>query len=118
MSSYQQIQGLTQHAETRLTEFVQNFGNPEKLDWKTAYIACLGVLEDNLNYVSRPLSWELPGADSVDGCAHSFAAELDDLIIVTADLDESAAPLSTDAQEDPEDTDPAFPASDPRGVQR
>ncbi|MEA5251002.1 hypothetical protein [Xanthomonas fragariae] len=101
MISYQQIQGLTQHAETRLTEFVQRFGNPEKIDLKTAYIACLGVLEDNLNCASLPLSWELPVADSVDGCAHSFVAELDDLIIVTADvpgLDSYLTVKITDAQ--------------------
>ncbi|WDK04531.1 hypothetical protein [Xanthomonas campestris] len=152
MNNYQQIQGLTQHAETRLKEFVQEFGNPERIGWETAYIACLGVLEDNLNCASLPLSWELPVADSNDGCAHTFTAELDDLIIVNADEDDSAAsyiipdeswlmlrqlqvqrhPLagdvpgvdsyltvhSTDAHDDPDATDPVYPASRPRGVQR
>ncbi|WP_349809688.1 hypothetical protein ABQY58_025175 (plasmid) [Xanthomonas hortorum pv. hederae] len=142
MKSYQQIQGLTHHAETRLIEFVQNFGNGERLGWKTAYIACLRVLEDNLNCASQHLSWELPAADSADGCAHTFTAELDDLIIVSTDDDVFAAPLIpdewwlitdddevaaplmpdkwvliADAQEDPEGADPACPASHPRGVQ-
>lgn len=125
MKSYQQIQGLTHHAETRLIEFVQNFGNGERLGWKTAYIACLRVLEDNLNCASQHLSWELPVADSADGCAHTFTAELDDLIIVSTDDDVFAAPLMPDkwaliddAQGDSEGADPACPASHPRGVQQ
>ncbi|WP_372371922.1 hypothetical protein [Xanthomonas axonopodis] len=124
MSSYQQIQGLTQHAETRLTEFMQKFGNRKRLSRKTAYIACLHVLEDNLNSASQHLSWELPAADSADGCAHTFTAELDDLIIVSTDDDVFAAPLIpdewwliADAQEDSEGADPACPASHPCGVQ-
>lgn len=81
MDTYQQIHDFTTAGAGKFADFIAEHAKPE-LDEAMHKLECLGVIEDNLNGTSAgPLAWELSAASSIDGRAHMFAAELDDLII-------------------------------------
>lgn len=83
MDSYQQIHDFTAAGAARFAAFLSLHGFHE-LNADACRMACLGVMEDNLNgSASAPLSWELGAASSRDSAAHTFEADFDDLIIET-----------------------------------
>lgn len=84
MEIYQQIHDFTGAGADRFAEFIQKH-SAEGISPEALRMACLGVLEDNLNGVGGPLAWELAGANSRDGQPHTFIAEIDDLIIEAVD---------------------------------
>ncbi len=81
METYQQIHGFTQEGDAKFAAFLSRVAVAEANNSAVLYSACLGVLEDNLNGAGGPLAWELSPAYSLDGDAHTFTADVDDLII-------------------------------------
>ena len=88
MDTYQQIHDFTPAGVGKFADFIAEHAKPE-LDAGMHKLECLGVIEDNLNSPSAgPLAWELAAASAADDRAHTFAAELDDLIIEHVTPDE------------------------------
>lgn len=88
MDTYQQIHDFTPAGAGKFADFIAEHAKPE-LDTGMHKLECLGVIEDNLNSPSAgPLAWELAATSAADGRAHTFVAELDDLIIEHVTPDE------------------------------
>ncbi|MCF3643309.1 hypothetical protein LXM94_25480 [Rhizobium sp. TRM95111] len=95
METYQQVHDFTAEGAARFAEFVAEHGAAD-VSPDTLRLSCLGVIEDNLNGAGLPLVWELSAANSRDGIAHTFMAELDDIIIETIEPEHDAAGLEQD----------------------
>ena len=88
--TYQQIHDFTAAGVARFAAFLAEAGGAG-LSADACRMACLGVIEDNLNSVKGgPLSWDLGAGSSRDGMAHTFTADHDDLIIETVTPDDRA----------------------------
>lgn len=93
---YHQVHDFTAAGAGRFVDFLAEHGG-ESLSADACRMACLGVIEDNLNStLGGPLSWELNAASSSDGKAHTFTAEFDDLIIETVTPDGEAPTASSE----------------------
>ncbi|HBP5913475.1 TPA: hypothetical protein L5732_005288 [Pseudomonas aeruginosa] len=87
METYQQVHDFTAAGAARFASFLAEVGATD-LNADACRMACLGVIEDNLNSISGgPLAWELNASSSRDGKAHTFTADHDDLIIETVSPD-------------------------------
>lgn len=101
METYQQIHDFTPSGAVRFAEFIARHAKSgvglfpdfqaerKELGPEMLKLECLGVIEDNLNSVAGgPLAWELSPVSSIDGMAHTFTAEPEDLIIEHVTPDE------------------------------
>lgn len=81
METYLQIHDFTMNGAGKFANFIAEYVKPG-LDAGMQKLECLGVMEENLNSQNAdPLTWKLSATNATDGCAHTFAIELDDLII-------------------------------------
>lgn len=88
--TYQQVHDFTAAGAARFAAFLAEAG-ADGLSADACRMACLGVIEDNLNSTTGgPLAWELNAGSSRDGKAHTFTADHDDLIIETVTPDDRA----------------------------
>lgn len=82
MNTYQQVHDFTPAGAGKFADWLAERAKPEQEASEWHRMECLGVIEDNLNSPSGgPLTWELSAISSRDGNAHTFSAELEDLII-------------------------------------
>ncbi|EMP3151662.1 hypothetical protein WDX82_005119 [Salmonella enterica] len=96
---YHQVHDFTATGAARFAGFIAEHSG-QSLSAEACRMACLGVIEDNLNStMGGPLSWELNAASSSDGKAHTFTAEFDDLIIETVTPEGEAPTVAAISQD-------------------